>query len=127
VSSRGELARRAQERAEAPAWPDEWGYRVTLGEGSTFVGRWRGQAADTQDRAVFLLVDEDEQECFMRSYAALVREIQRVTPGLGDRIAIARGADYQSQHGTPGFSFGVEVEPCEDPVPGTADGDGIPF
>jgi len=128
------LLSRAKERAEESPLPDTWGYRVALEEGDWFYGRWRGETVDEQNdnRRIFLLWDEDEQPCFSRFYTALGREIDRVNPELGCTIAIYRSADYIGPKGT-GYSFGVEVEPNEAPLPETddattpaADGD-IPF
>lgn len=138
MSDRDELIRRAQGRAAAPSRDEERGYLIRLDEGSAFFGRFGGEATDeTYDRQVFRFWDEQGERCFMRSYAALAREIYRCKPDVGDLIVVARGADYQSQHGTPGYSFAVEVEPSPDPLPGGSAGgddgsagggeDGIPF
>jgi hypothetical protein len=137
-----ELLARATERAEASPIPSEWGYRVALDEGDSFVGRWRGETEDPDNvdkqgrpRRIFLLWDTDGQPAFSRSYAALNREVDRVRPNVGDRVAIARAADYTSAEGT-GFSFGLEADPCDHPLPddpspgeppAAADPDDLPF
>jgi hypothetical protein len=127
-----ELLSRAKERADTRVVSGEYGYRVALEEEESFLGRWRGKAVDenwTPAREVYLLWDSDDQPCFSRYYAALGRELERVKPAVGDRVAIYRGVDYTTQDGNTGYSFGVEAEPCEDPLPGADDEkrDGIPF
>jgi hypothetical protein len=123
--SRDDLLARARGRAEVSPVPDGWGYRVVLEEGDWFYGRWRGETIDehsTDDngnpRRIFLLWDEHDRLCFSRYYAALGREIDRVKPEIGCSVAIFRAADYVGQKGT-GYSFGVEVEPNDAPLPGT--------
>jgi hypothetical protein len=114
-----ELARR---RAESSAIPDEWGYRIVLDEGEDFVGRWRGESADEENnnRRVFLFWDQQGQRCFSRFYVALAREIDRAKPEVGATIVIYRGADYHGKNGT-GYSFGVETEANEAPLPDAVD------
>lgn len=114
----GELIARAKERAEAPPTPEGWGYRVGLEPGDSFIGRWRGDTEDEENdnRPVYLLWDEDDRACFSRTYAALAREIERVSPEIGCTIVIVRGPDYIGQQGT-GYSFGVETEPNDAPLP----------
>jgi hypothetical protein len=124
-----DLLAQARERAEAAATPPEWGYRLALEEREEFLGRWRGEAVDelNDDRRVFLLLDDDGEPCFSRTYAALGREIDRVSPiPAGAAIAIVRGADYTSAQGT-GYSFGVAIEPNDDPLPETPAAADLPF
>jgi hypothetical protein len=124
VSSRDDLVARAQERAEAPPTPAEWGYRVALNESESFTARWRGETTDpdNDDRRVFLFWDDAGEPCFHRYYAALGREVDRVNPKVGDIIAIFRGDNYKSQFDDPGEetgqSYGLEAEPSSDPLPG---------
>jgi hypothetical protein len=131
VNGRDELIARAQDRASAPAVDESWGYRIKLEQGEAFVGRWRGETVDEDHdgRRVFLFWDETGHRCFSRSYAALDREIDAVTPTPGSTVVVARGNDYSGEKGT-GFSFGVIVEPNDAPLPedDAADPeDGIPF
>jgi hypothetical protein len=122
---RENLVARAKERAEASPLPEGWGYRIQLEEGDSFVGRWRSDAVDEQNdnRRVYLFWDEKGERCFSRHYAALGREIDRAAPKPGDTIVVYRGDNYTGQQGT-GYSFGVETEPNEAPLP---DDDEIPF
>jgi hypothetical protein len=126
------LIGRAKERAEASPVPDEWGYRIVLDEGEHFAGRWRGETVDelNDNRRIFLFWDPDGERCFSRTYAALAREIDRAAPQIGVTIVVYRGDDYLGQQGT-GYSFGVETEPNEEPLPeaelGDDGDDGIPF
>lgn len=126
------LARARDRAAQTAATPDEWGYRVQLEPGDTFVGRWCGETTDlgNDGRRVFLLWDSDGEACYSRFYAALGREVDQARPTVGDTVAIARGNDYVSAHGT-GYSFGLVVEPNGAPLPGAAkeagSGDDIPF
>jgi hypothetical protein len=125
---REDLVERAKERAEASPVPDSWGTRVTLAENDAFVGRWRGEAIDEahDNRRIFLLWNEDGEPCFSRQYAALGREIDRAAPAIGCTIVIYRSADYVGQQGT-GYSFGVETEPNDAPLPGDGDAEEILF
>jgi hypothetical protein len=126
--SRDDLIARAQERADAPPTPEGWGYRIVLEEGDAFVGRWRGETtdADNEDRRIYLFWDEDGGLCFSRTYAALEREIDRARPQVGATVALVRGKDYAGQQGT-GYSFGVETEPNDDPLPDDGATNHIPF
>jgi hypothetical protein len=126
MSGRDELIARAKERAETAPTPEEWGYRVQLDENDVFAGRWRGETTDpdNDDRRIFLFWDEDGELCFHRFYAALGREVDRVQPTVGDTVVVARGNNYRSQYDDPGEetgqSYGLEAEPCSDPLPGEA-------
>lgn len=127
MSGHDDLVARARERAEGSPIPADWGHRIALDENEEFVGRWRGETVDEQNvddrgdpRRIFLLWDEDRQQCFSRFYAALGREIDRVKPGIGDVIAIFRGADYPTAKGS-GYSFGVETAPSDEPLPEAED------
>lgn len=134
MSDRDQLIAAATERADTTPIPPDWGYRIQLDPGDSIVARWRGETVDeaNENRRIFLLWDEDSQPCFSRFYAALGREIDQAAPELGCTIVIVRGDDYVGQQGT-GYSFGVIVEPNDEPLPETAasdpatdDGD-IPF
>jgi hypothetical protein len=124
AGDRDALVARAKERAEASPVPDEWGYRIALEEGDSFVGRWLGETTDEQhdNRRVFVFLDEEGERCFSRYYAALGREIDRAQPDVGATIVVYRGSDYASKQGT-GYAFGVEVESNDAPLPD----DEIPF
>lgn len=111
-----DLLERARRQAAQPF--SQWGWRVALDPGDSFVGRWRGQTTDTDndDRPIYLLWGENNEACFIRHYAALGRAIEAEQPEVGDRVAIHRGDDYQSQNGT-GYAFGIASEPCTEPIP----------
>jgi hypothetical protein len=130
TQGRGDLIARAKQRAESGGIDENWGYRIKLDPGDSFVGRWRGETVDEQNenRRVFLFWDEDGERCFSRHYAALGREIDRVAPQLGTTVVVYRGADYTSQQGT-GYAFGLETEPNDAPLPveERLDDDEIPF
>ena len=116
-----------------PPTPTEWGYRVSVDEGKSFYGRWRGETTDEDNgnRRILLVWDEDGQRCFWRFYAALGREIDRVQPSVGCSIAIFRGDNYKTQYDadgeTSGHAYGVEKEPNDAPLPQAGDGDAFPF
>jgi hypothetical protein len=131
--ARDDLILRAKERAETTPAPNDWGYRLILDPGDGFVGRWRGETTDlgNEGRRIFLFWDADGERCFSRFYAALGREIDRAEPEIGTTIVVYRGDDYLGAQGT-GFSFGVEIEPNDAPLPESADDyadedDSIPF
>ena len=86
MNAKEELLARAKERAEAPAIPSEWGYRIALDEGEHFTGRWRGETTDPDNvdkdgnpRRIYLLWDEAGTSCFSRNYTSLAREIDRAS------------------------------------------------
>lgn len=114
-----DLLNEARERAEQ-ADGGGWGYRVTLDEGASFRGRWRGQ--ETTDgmngpQPVYLLWDKDGAECFMYgSHKRLLREIERATPDIGYDVAIWRGDD-EFTNGRVAFRYGVAVRPNMDALP----------
>src|SRR5262249_22235628 len=119
------LVHLARQRAESSPIPEEWGYRLVLEVGESFLGRWRGETVDAKNtddagnpRRIFLLWDEHGERCFSRFYAALGREIDRAKPGTGDTIVIYRGDDYAGAQGT-GYTFGVEAESNNAPLPDT--------
>ena len=124
MSGRDELIARAKERAETTPTPEEWGYRITLEEGESFVGRWRGQTVDedNSNRSIYLFWDESSEWCFSRSYASLDRELDREQPAIGATVVIYRGDNYKTQYDdegeASGQSFGVTVEPNDDLLPG---------
>ena len=102
MSDRDQLIAAATERADTTPIPQDWGYRVALEPGDSFVGRWRGETVDEEHegRRIFLPVDEDDQPCFSRFYAALGREIDQA--GARSRAALSRssrGDDYVGQQG----------------------------
>jgi hypothetical protein len=127
VSSRDELIGRARERANGGGLHAEWGERVETLEqtGDLFVGRYRGEASDDayagqHSRRICLLWDEDGEERWYRGKWSLNQELDRARPEIGDTIAIAVGEAWEGREGNSSFYYGVEVEPCSDPLPGQA-------
>jgi hypothetical protein len=118
MSDRDQLIAAATERADTTPIPNDWGYRVVLEPGDSFVGRWRGETVDEEheNRRIFLLWDEDGEPCFSRHYVSLAREVDNTGPDTGCTIVVARGDDYATEKGT-GYSFGVVVEPNAAPLP----------
>src|SRR5262245_13765220 len=92
-----DLLNEARERA-AQEDAGGWGYRVTLDEGASFQGRFRGQETTSSpeygDQPVFLFWDGDGATCFMYgSHRRLLREMERAAPDVGYDVAIVRGDD----------------------------------
>lgn len=116
----GDRARRDADERDGEAW----GYRVQLEPDERFEGRYRGEdtqtGGDYGDSPVFLFWDRDGVACYMRGHASLVRKMEAKAPGIGDSIGVARGDDYASAGGT-GYSYGVVVEPNDDPLPDADD------
>jgi hypothetical protein len=131
MNGQDDLIGHARDRAESSGTPSEWGDPLVLEEdGGSFVGRYRGRSLDhTYDppRDVFLLWDEDGVPCYMRGRIRLVQEFDRAAPEVGDRVAIYRGVDYVTQAGNSGHAYGLESEPCSDPLPAAAAESDIPF
>jgi hypothetical protein len=123
VPNTDDLIARAKERAEGPPVPEEWGYRVTLEEGESFVGRWRERTVDVdnEDRPIYLLWDAEGAECFSRHYASLERELTREDPTTGATVVIYRAENYKTQYDDEGEqsgqSYGVTTEPNDAPLP----------
>lgn len=115
-----DLLNEARERAEQGDGGG-WGYRVTIDEGGSFQGRYRGSETTSSveygDQPVFLFWDGDGAVCFMYgSHKRLLREMERATPDIGYDIAIVRGAD-EFTNGRVAFSYGVSVRPNMDALP----------
>lgn len=136
-SGRDELIARAKERAEGTPTPEEWGYRITLEEGESFVGSWKDRTVDEDhdDRPVYLFLDEAGEDCFSRHYASLERELTREDPAPGDTVVIYRAENYKTRFDdegeASGQSYGVTTEPKGDPPPGApaaaADDENFPY
>jgi hypothetical protein len=124
VSGRDDLIARAKERAETPPTPEEWGYRVQIEEGESFVGRWHTETVDedNNNRPIYLFWDESGEPCFSRHYASLERELKREDPAVGATVVVYRGDNYKTQYDdegeSSGQSYGVTSEPNDDPLPG---------
>jgi hypothetical protein len=124
MSGRDDLIQRAKERAETPPTPEEWGYRIQIEEGESFVGRWHIETADedNNNRAIYLFWDESGEPCFHRHYASLARELTREQPSLGATIVVSRSENYKTQYDdeveTSGQSYGVASKSNDDPLPG---------
>lgn len=111
----GRARENASERDEA-----EWGNRVTLEVGDSFIGRWRGETTtqtDYGDQPVYLLWDDQGQPCFMYGgRKVLDRRIRSAGPIEGDSIAIFRGED-ETSNGRTAHIFGVATVSNPDPLP----------
>lgn len=119
-----DLLNEARDRAEQSGDGGGWGYRITLDEGASWQGRWRGQ--ETTDgmngpQPVYLLWDGDGALCFMYgAHKRLVREVERTQPDVGYDVAIWRGED-QVSNGRAAFAYGVAVRPNMDALPTVPD------
>lgn len=132
-----ELIARAKQAAGAPARNEDWGERIeSLNEtGDVFTGVWNGEVADDafegHSRRVYLLWDDSGAAVWVRGKWSLNNEVDRVRPEPGDRVAIYVGDSWEGKGGISGFYFGLEKEPCTDPLPGQPVGGGgdsdIPF
>jgi hypothetical protein len=124
MADRDQMLQAAKERAETPPTPEEWGSRIALEEGESFVGRWRDRTVDedNNDRPIYLFWDDDGELCFSRHYASLERELKREDPAVGATVVIYRGDNYKTQYDdegeTSGQSYGVTSEPSDAPLPG---------
>lgn len=118
------IEERALAKAEEGPGGGEWGYRVTLEVGETFVGRYRGETVatggDYGDQTLYLLWDKDGAKCYMRGHASLKRQFEEASPSIGATVGIARSKDYQSGENT-GYSYGVVADPNDDPLPEDVD------
>jgi hypothetical protein len=123
----------ARRRADEPATPPQWGFRVALEPGDEWQGTWRGETVDEEHdrRRIFLLRDVDGDDCWHRSYASLVRQVDKALQAgslvPGARVYLVRRADYQTGQENPGHSYGLAVRPPVDDVGGGGSLDDIPF
>jgi hypothetical protein len=129
ASGHDDLIARAKASSEGFVVPDNWGEVVELEEGGgVFVGRFRGTDTDSRGDTVVLAWDEDGAERFFWPAYRLTQGIERAAPTIGDTICVYRGDNYQTRYDDPGetsgLAYGVETEPCSDPLP---DDDGVPF
>jgi hypothetical protein len=117
-----DLIQRARARAEMGIG-SEWGSRIDRLEtsGDFFVGRFRGEAEDESyqgySHRVWLFWDADGQPVWCRGKWALNKEFDRAQPKIGDTIVIYTGEAWEGKGGNTGFYYGVETEPCPDPLP----------
>jgi hypothetical protein len=129
MSGHGELLTEAQLRLqelEKQQQDDEvdWGDRVELDPGDSFVGRWKGETEgrgkDGGTFTVYLFWDRDNKRRFMFQTTRLGWEIRDLAPQLGDEIAVVRGTDLPAQSGkNPTQRYAVRSRPCSDPLPET--------
>jgi hypothetical protein len=114
-----DLLNRARESASEKL-DDEWGYKVALEVGDSFLGRWRGETThvgDYGEDAVYLFWDRDGVECYVFGGRKMLdRRIRSAMPSQGDTIAIARIED-EVANGRTLHRFGVAIEPNHDPLP----------
>jgi hypothetical protein len=126
------LLAEAEARLVQEGVPEEWGHLVELAEGENFQGRYRGETVDQAfDRVVYLLVDLENQPCFIRHRTTLQSEIEREKPQPGDPLVIVRGEDQVGKSGNTYHRYAVRSRPSSEPLPQPAatsqnDGD-FPF
>jgi hypothetical protein len=102
----------------------DWGDRIELQPGDSFVGRWKGETEghnkDGGTFTVYLLWDRDGKRRFMFQTTRLGWEIRDLAPAVGDEIAVVRGTDLLAQSGrSPTQRYAVRSRPCSDPLPET--------
>lgn len=121
-----EQTRRRLQELESRQEDDEvdWGERIELEPGDSFVGRWKGETEGrTKDGGaftVYLFWDRDGKRRFMFQTARLGWEIRDLVPAVGDEIAVVRGTDLPAQSGkNPTQRYAVRARPCSDPLPET--------
>jgi hypothetical protein len=136
---RDDMIARARERATGPERDGEWGDKIDTLEdtGDVFGGRYRGVAEDENyrghGRRVHLYWNDQDEPVWYRGKWGLNREMDREKPNVGDRIVVVVGDAWEGKDGISGFYFGVESEPCSDPLPGSEapddpqSDDAIPF
>jgi hypothetical protein len=105
----------------------DWGERIELEPGDSFVGRWRGdttgRSKDGGTFTVYLFWDRDGSHRFMFSTTRLSWEIDDLKPTVGDEIAVVRGTDLPAQSGkNPTQRYAVRTRPSSDPLPGATGG-----
>ena len=89
--------------------------------GDAFFGRFRGELEDDNydghGRRIHLFWNEEGELVWYRGKWGLNIELDRVKPEIGATIAIFVGDAWSGKDGISGFYFGVESEPCADPLP----------
>jgi hypothetical protein len=103
--------------------PDHFGTELTLAEGESWSGRYRGEDEDRAfdpPRGVYLLADPDGTSYFLRRRAMLERQMRDAEPAVGDYLAVVRGADSSTKTGNTLQTWGVSSRPCPDPLPEVA-------
>jgi hypothetical protein len=106
----------------------DWGERIELDPGDSFVGRWKGEtegrSKDGGTFTVYLFWDGDGKRRFMFETVRLGWEIRDLAPAVGDEVAVVRGTDLPAQSGrSPTQRYAVRSRPCSDPLPETAQPD----
>jgi hypothetical protein len=125
-----EQTRRRLQELESKQEDDEvdWGERIELDPGESFVGRWKGETEGRNKEGgtfiVYLFWDRDGKRRFMFQTARLGWEIRDLAPAVGDEIAVVRGADLPAQSGkNPTQRYAVRARPSSDPLPKTEKAD----
>ena len=113
-----DLEREVDERLEEldQEIPEEWGEVVSLAEGERFRGFWRGRGVDTSgqfgERPVYLLLDEDRRQVFIRGGLKILdKEMDKAAPSEGDLVFVARGPDGPGKDGGVSYRFVVRTKP----------------
>lgn len=119
-----EQTRRRLQELESRQEDDEvdWGERVELEPGDSFVGRWKGETEGRTKEGgaftVYLFWGRDGKRRFMFQTARLGWEIRDLQPAIGDEVAVVRGSDLPAQSGkNPTQRYAVRARPCSDPLP----------
>ena len=110
----------AEQRLEYDGLPEEYGENVELAEGESFTGRYRGTTLDNAwdpPREVYLLLDRDGENRYIRERAVLKREMQQAAPTPGDWIVIIRGEDGTTKDGNMFHRYAVRARLCGEPLP----------
>ena len=114
-----ELLNQARENA-AERDENEWGYRIALEVGDSFMGRWRGETVtptDYGEQPVYLFWDGEDALCFLYGgKKVLDRRVRHAAPTIGDSIAIFRAED-ETTNGRTAHIFGVAAVANSDPLP----------
>jgi hypothetical protein len=118
-----ELLAEAEAHLDDQGVPDHFGTELTLAEGESWSGRYRGEDEDRAfdpPRGVYLLAEPDGTPYFLRRRAMLERQMRDAEPAVGDYLAVVRGADSVTKAGNTLQTWGVSSRPCPDPLPEVA-------
>jgi hypothetical protein len=119
-----ELLAEAEARLDEQGVPDHFGEELTLAEGESWSGRFRGKDEDRAfdpPRPVYLLAELDGTPYFLRRRTMLERQMREAEPAVGDYLAVVRGADGVTKAGNSLQTWGVSSRPCSDPLPETSE------
>jgi hypothetical protein len=108
-----DIRRETEEAANSAGLPDDSGDELTLEVGESWVGRFRRRDVDADfDRPIYLLLDPDGSQRFVRGRTVLDNQMEAASPAAGDLIGIARRENRLNAEGQEYHDYTVRSRPA---------------